>query len=142
MTIKIKSFSFIEMLFTMLIFSVSAYLLPLLIHHTVLFYTHNTSTQNIELELFARDITQTIVTSNHKLTINHPQKFSIATTKNQTYSYSYKNGKIIKQVNDTGYIILLNNVLSFRISTMTANHLVLQFKLVEKGEYFEKTIYL
>ncbi|PTH64539.1 ComGF family competence protein, partial [Staphylococcus arlettae] len=99
-------------------------------------------TQYIELELFARDITQSIVTSQHKLTIIHPQKFSIATSKNQTYSYSYKNGKVIKQVNDTGYIILLNNVLSFRVATIATHHLAIHLKLVEKGEYFEKTIYL
>ena len=142
MNIRIKSFSFIEMLFTMLILTIAAHLLPLLIKQAVLFNSHDTSTQYIELELFARDITQSIVTSQHKLTIIHPQKFSIATSKNQTYSYSYKNGKVIKQVNDTGYIILLNNVLSFRVATIATHHLAIHLKLVEKGEYFEKTIYL
>ena len=101
MNIRIKSFSFIEMLFTMLILTIAAHLLPLLIKQAVLFNSHYTSTQYIELELFARDITQSIVTSQHKLTIIHPQKFSIAT-----------------------------------------HHLAIHLKLVEKGEYFEKTIYL
>ncbi|RIM57349.1 hypothetical protein BU598_11550, partial [Staphylococcus arlettae] len=63
MNIRIKSFSFIEMLFTMLILTIAAHLLPLLIKQAVLFNSHYTSTQYIELELFARDITQSIVIS-------------------------------------------------------------------------------
>ncbi|MDT3959458.1 competence type IV pilus minor pilin ComGF [Staphylococcus kloosii] len=130
----------IEMILAMLIMLTLVQLIPLLLKTILIFNTTITSIADIELEFFMRDMIK-----DYKET----KKVTIVNTNNikfqkddTTYFYKFKNNKVIKEVNNSGNITMLYNVLTFNVTELNNNNFLIDIKLQDKGETIEKTLYL
>src|SRR5699024_3745445 len=91
---------------------------------------------------FARDLTE-------ELLLNKSQFFNIEnrghrlkiTNKEKNIYYEFKNRKIIKTINHSGNITLLNNVIEAQFTMLRNKRMKLYVKLYNEGTYFEKEIY-
>jgi competence protein ComGF len=129
----------IEMMLAMLIMLILVQLIPFLLKTILIFNTNITSIADIELEFFLRDMIKDYKETK-KVTIvnNNNIKFQKGDT---TYYYKFKNNKVIKEVNNSGNITMLYNVMTFNVTELNNDNFLIDIKLQDKGEIIEKTLY-
>ncbi|ATH59996.1 competence protein [Staphylococcus nepalensis] len=141
-TNKVTGFTYIEVLFALFITIVVFTMLPLLYKSIVPLKHQSNFASSIDLEFFARDLTE-------ELLLNKSQFFNIEnrghrlkiTNKEKNIYYEFKNRKIIKTINHSGNITLLNNVIEAQFTMLKNKRMKLYVKLYNEGTYFEKEIY-
>ncbi|WP_324253718.1 competence type IV pilus minor pilin ComGF [Staphylococcus kloosii] len=136
---KVKAFTMIEMMLAMLIMLILVQLIPFLLKTILIFNTNITSIADIELEFFLRDMIKDYKETK-KVTIvnNNNIKFQKGDT---IYYYKFKNNKVIKEVNNSGNITMLYNVMTFNVTELNNDNFLIDIKLQDKGEIIEKTLY-
>ncbi|MBF7024324.1 hypothetical protein ISP05_04960 [Staphylococcus kloosii] len=129
----------IEMMLAMLIMLILVQLIPFLLKTILIFNTNITSIADIELEFFLRDMIKDYKETK-KVTIvnNNNIKFQKGDT---IYYYKFKNNKVIKEVNNSGNITMLYNVMTFNVTELNNDNFLIDIKLQDKGEIIEKTLY-
>lgn len=129
----------IEMMLAMLIMLILVQLIPFLLKTIVIFNTNITSVADIELEFFIRDMIRDYKETNKVTIVNNSNiRFQKDDT---TYYYKFKNNKVIKEVNNSGNITMLYNVMAFNVTELNNDNFVIDIKLQDKGEIIEKTLY-
>lgn len=137
---KVKAFTMIEMMLAMLIMLTLVQLIPFLLKTILIFNTNITSIADIELEFFLRDMIKDYKETKKVTIVN---KSNIKFQKDDTtYFYKLKNNKVIKEVNHSGNITMLYNVVTFNVTELNNNNFLIDIKLQDKGETIEKTLYL
>jgi competence protein ComGF len=130
----------IEMMLAMLIMLTLVQLIPFLLKTILIFNTNITSIADIELEFFLRDMIKDYKETKKVTIVN---KSNIKFQKDDTtYFYKLKNNKVIKEVNHSGNITMLYNVVTFNVTELNNNNFLIDIKLQDKGETIEKTLYL
>lgn len=130
----------IEMMLAMLIMLTLVQLIPFLLKTILIFNTNITSIADIELEFFLRDMIKDYKETKKVTIVN---KSNIKFQKDDTtYFYKLKNNKVIKEVNHSGNITMLYNVVTFKVTELNNNNFLIDIKLQDKGETIEKTLYL
>lgn len=129
----------IEMMVALLVIIIIVQIVPLLLK-TILFYNNSmSSVTDIELEFFLRDMIYDYShTKNIKVVKNSGIKFQKDST---SYYYKFKNNKIIKEVNHSGNITMLNNVTKFKVTNLSNQSFIIDICVQDKGEKIEKTLY-
>ncbi|HJF68845.1 competence type IV pilus minor pilin ComGF [Staphylococcus kloosii] len=136
---KVKAFTMIEMMLAMLIMLILVQLIPFLLKTIVIFNTNITSVADIELEFFLRDMIKDYKETNKVTIVNNSNiRFQKDDT---TYYYKFKNNKVIKEVNNSGNITMLYNVMAFNVTELNNDNFLIDIKLQDKGEIIEKTLY-
>lgn len=129
----------IEMMLAMLIMLILVQLIPFLLKTIVIFNTNITSVADIELEFFIRDMIRDYKETNKVTIVNNSNiRFQKDDT---TYYYKFKNNKVIKEVNNSGNITMLYNVMAFNVTELNNDNFLIDIKLQDKGEIIEKTLY-
>jgi competence protein ComGF len=129
----------IEMMLAMLIMLILVQLIPFLLKTIVIFNTNITSVADIELEFFLRDMIKDYKEINKVTIVNNSNiRFQKDDT---TYYYKFKNNKVIKEVNNSGNITMLYNVMAFNVTELNNDNFLIDIKLQDKGEIIEKTLY-
>lgn len=129
----------IEMMLAMLIMLILVQLIPFLLKTIVIFNTNITSVADIELEFFLRDMIKDYKETNKVAIVNNSNiRFQKDDT---TYYYKFKNNKVIKEVNNSGNITMLYNVMAFNVTELNNDNFLIDIKLQDKGEIIEKTLY-
>ncbi|AVQ36109.1 hypothetical protein BUZ59_09765 [Staphylococcus kloosii] len=129
----------IEMMLAMLIMLILVQLIPFLLKTIVIFNTNITSVADIELEFFLRDMIKDYKETNKVTIVNNSNiRFQKDDT---TYYYKFKNNKVIKEVNNSGNITMLYNVMAFNVTELNNDNFLIDIKLQDKGEIIEKTLY-
>jgi competence protein ComGF len=129
----------IEMMLAMLIMLILVQLIPFLLKTIVIFNTNITSVADIELEFFLRDMIKDYKEANKVTIVNNSNiRFQKDDT---TYYYKFKNNKVIKEVNNSGNITMLYNVMAFNVTELNNDNFLIDIKLQDKGEIIEKTLY-
>ncbi|WP_219727445.1 ComGF family competence protein, partial [Staphylococcus kloosii] len=114
-------------------------LIPFLLKTIVIFNTNITSVADIELEFFLRDMIKDYKETNKVTIVNNSNiRFQKDDT---TYYYKFKNNKVIKEVNNSGNITMLYNVMAFNVTELNNDNFLIDIKLQDKGEIIEKTLY-
>lgn len=106
---RIQGFTFIEMIFALLITIVILTSLPLtikLVSHYKALANENSS---IEFEFFHRDLIRDINQNNLKLFVKNKHTFILRNNESGV-EYTFKNNKVYKQINGKGNVTLLNQV--------------------------------
>ncbi|WP_241957755.1 competence type IV pilus minor pilin ComGF, partial [Staphylococcus equorum] len=108
---KIKAFTYIEVLFALMITVLLLTIIPSLFKSTTALSVLANDHLNIESEFFARDLTQDLMNNKGDIMIDKSKGTQLSIKdKNKLISYSFKNNKIVKSINGKGNITLLNNV--------------------------------
>lgn len=129
----------IEMMLAMLIMLILVQLIPFLLKTIVIFNTNITSVADIELEFFLRDMIKDYKETNKVTIVNNSNiRFQKDDT---TYYYKFKKNKVIKEVNNSGNITMLYNVMAFNVTELNNDNFLIDIKLQDKGEIIEKTLY-
>jgi competence protein ComGF len=128
----------IEMMLAMLIMLILVQLIPFLLKTILIFNTNITSIADIELEFFLRDMIKDYKETKKVTIVNNNIKFQKGDT---TYYYKFKNNKVIKEVNNSGNITMLYNVMTFNVTELNNDNFLIDIKLQDKGEIIEKTLY-
>lgn len=129
----------IEMMLAMLIMLILVQLIPFLLKTIVIFNTNITSVADIELEFFLRDMIKDYKETNKVTIVNNSNiRFQKDDT---TYYYKFKNNKVIKEVNNSGNITMLYNVMAFNVTELNNDNFLIDIKLQDKGEIIEKSLY-
>lgn len=129
----------IEMMLAMLIMLILVQLIPFLLKTIVIFNTNITSVADIELEFFLRDMIKDYKETNKVTIVNNSNiRFQKDDT---TYYYKFKSNKVIKEVNNSGNITMLYNVMAFNVTELNNDNFLIDIKLQDKGEIIEKTLY-
>lgn len=138
---NLNSFTYIEVIFVLLILSIICPMLPLLIKSISQFESIS-NYDNSELLYFTKDLTDDAKKYNKSTMI--VDKYGKAITfKDETNSvtYKYKNNKIIKTRNNNGNITMLSNVIYADFKQSTHGFIKLNIILYDKGKHFEREIY-
>ncbi|HLR19703.1 MAG TPA: competence type IV pilus minor pilin ComGF [Staphylococcus sp.] len=140
---KINAFTYIEVLFAFLITTLILIIIPPLIKSTFTFNFLNSNDMVVEVEFFARDLTQDLLEKNTKVNVNK-YNLSHLEIKNEqnTISYKLNNNKIIKYINGKGNITILNNVKTIEYNIIKRNSILIKLKLIDGRQTFEKQIYI
>lgn len=138
---KFRAFTYIEVLFalfiTILIFSI----LPTLIRTTGTINEQIMNAQEVDLAFFSRDLTQDLIKENAYVLKNQSDEHHIVIrNKQRNIIYEFKNNKLIKTLDGKGNIITLHNVVSAKFKIINDKSVVINFKIFEKGIYYEKKI--
>ncbi|PTI36643.1 competence protein, partial [Staphylococcus succinus] len=131
---NIKAFTYIELLFSLMITVVVLSALPSLIKTTTLLKPQNLYHINTEIEFFARDLTNDLIalrsgTMHTKANGKH-LRFSNG---EKEINYELKNNKIIKTIQGRGNITMLNNVTAINFEILKLNTIKITLKIFEEG---------
>ncbi|WP_432724513.1 competence type IV pilus minor pilin ComGF [Staphylococcus equorum] len=140
---KIKAFTYIEVLFALMITVLLLTIIPSLFKSTTALSVLANDHLNIESEFFARDLTQDLMNRKGDIMIDKSKatKLSIKDKdKNKLISYSFKNNKIVKSINGKGNITLLNNVKAINFRILKNKSLFVNLKIFDKDKTYEKQI--
>lgn len=141
LNIKLKSFTLIEMLDSLLLTIMMLTFFPQLIKmtHSFLYETYNS--YQTEYAFFQTNITQIISKKHNDIKIR--DKHTIIINNQSTKDYiEFKNNKLIYKINGNGNIILLNNVINAEFQILSSNIIKLQLKIGDKNNYYEKDLFL
>ncbi|PTF26182.1 competence protein [Staphylococcus cohnii] len=140
-TSKYSSFTYIEVLFTLFITILIFTMLPLLYKSIVPTKNQFNLDSSIDIEFFSRDMTEAMLQNNSKaLEIDKSGRILKFNIRKNIIRYEFKNNKIIKTVNNTGNITLLNNVKNAQFILLKNKHLKLKLKMYYTGGSFEKAV--
>lgn len=138
---KINSFSYIELVFVLIVVSIICSLLPILIK-SITTFNKVADFDDSELIYLAKDLTDDQIVNRSKfIAINAAGNTLTLKQGNNIISYSLRNNKLVKTVNNSGNITMLNNIRSVHFQKVNYGFVLLQIKLFNKGELFERHIY-
>lgn len=138
---RIQGFTFIEMIFALLITIVILTSLPLtikLVSHYKALANENSS---IEFEFFHRDLIRDINQHNLKLFMKNNHTL-ILRNNESSIEYTFKNNKVYKQINGKGNVTLLNQVIVEKIIKSNDNVIKIILKVGNPNYKQIKTLYL
>ncbi|MEK4842858.1 ComGF family competence protein [Staphylococcus sp. FSL W8-0271] len=140
-TNKYSSFTYIEVLFALFITLLIFTMLPLLYKSISPIKHQSNFESSIDIEFFSRDLTEALLQRNSTaIEIEKKGRILKFDTRENTNRYEFKNNKIIKTINNTGNITLLNNVTNAQFILLKNKHIKLKLKMHYEGGTFEKTI--
>ncbi|WP_259338095.1 competence type IV pilus minor pilin ComGF [Staphylococcus xylosus] len=143
MSKKLKSFTYVELLFALFITILIFTILPSLFKTTHFIEARLANQTNLDLEFFAADLTRDLLEKNSQIIVNDICKNKIVIkNKDKDIIYEFKNNKIIKSINGKGNITLLNNVKSVEFSVVNYKTLKVNLNIIEKGNSYEKQLYI
>ncbi|PTK90658.1 hypothetical protein BUZ06_10900 [Staphylococcus gallinarum] len=138
---KINSFTYLELLFVLLVISIICALIPILIK-SVSTFNKIADFDDVELIYLAKDLTDDQVVHNAKyVSINDVGNTLTLKQGNQIITYRFRNNKLIKTVNHSGNITMINNIRSVYFQKVNNDFIKLKLKLYIKGELIERQIY-
>lgn len=138
---KIKAFTYIEVLFALMITVLLLTIIPSLFKSTTALSVLANDHLNIESEFFARDLTQDLMNNEGDIMIDKSKGTQLSIKdKNKLISYSFKNNKIVKSINGKGNITLLNNVKAIKFRILKNKSLLVNLKIFDRDKTFEKQI--
>ncbi len=138
---RLQGFTFIEMIFALLITIVILTSLPLtikLVSHYKALANENSS---IEFEFFHRDLIRDINQHNLKLFMKNNHTL-ILRNNESSIEYTFKNNKVYKQINGKGNVNLLNQVIVEKIIKSNDNVIKIILKVGNPNYKQIKTLYL
>ncbi|PNZ76263.1 competence protein ComYC [Staphylococcus capitis subsp. capitis] len=109
---KIKAFTFVEILFALSVTLLCLSLTPNIINLTSYYLHLAKNNDDLDFEFFCRDILKDIQTSKYSPSKDNDSTIKIR-KKDEEIRYIYNNKKIYKNINQRGNITLLNNVVFF-----------------------------
>lgn len=140
---NIKAFTYIELLFSLMITFIILSAIPSLIKTTTLLKPQNLYHINTEIEFFARDLTNDLIAIRNGTTHTKANgKYLLFSNGEKEISYELKNNKIIKTIQGRGNITMLNNVKAINFKILKFNTIKIMLKIFEEGYVIEKEIYL
>ncbi len=140
---KLKAFTYVEVLFALFITILIFTILPSLFKTTHFIEARLSNQTNLDLEFFAVDLTRDLLAKNPQIIVNDVRKSKIVIkNKDKDIIYELKNNKIIKSINGKGNITLLNNVKSVEFKVVNYKTLKVNLNIIEKGNYYEKQLYI
>ncbi|MBO3064143.1 competence type IV pilus minor pilin ComGF [Staphylococcus shinii] len=140
---KIKAFTYIEVLFALLITILIFTILPSIFKTTHFIESHFTNQINLDLEFFAADLTRDLLKKDSQIIVNDIRKNTVVIkNNNKDMIYELKNDKIIKSINGKGNITLLNNVKSAEFKVINFKTLKINLQIIEKGNFYERQLYI
>lgn len=138
---KINSFTYLELLFVLLVISIICALIPILIK-SVSTFNKIADFDDAELIYLAKDLTDDQVVHNAEyVSINDVRNTLTLKQGNQIITYRFRNNKLIKTVNHSGNITMINNIRSVYFQKVNNDFIKLKLKLYIKGELIERQIY-
>lgn len=140
---NIKAFTYIELLFSLMITLIILSAIPSLIKTTTLLKPQNLYHINTEIEFFARDLTNDLIAIRSGTTHTKANgKYLLFSNGEKEISYELKNDKVIKTIQGRGNITMLNNVKAINFKILKFNTIKIMLKIFEEGYVIEKEIYL
>lgn len=140
---NIKAFTYIELLFSLMITVIILSAIPSLIKTTTLLKPQHLYHINTEIEFFARDLTNDLLAIKNGTTHTKANgKYLLFSNGEKEISYELKNDKIIKTIQGRGNITMLNNVKAINFKILKFNTIKIMLKIFEEGYVIEKEIYL
>ena len=140
---NIKAFTYIELLFSLMITLIILSAIPSLIKTTTLLKPQNLYHINTEIEFFARDLTNDLIAIRSGTTNTKANgKYLLFSNGEKEISYELKNDKVIKTIQGRGNITMLNNVKAINFKILKFNTIKIMLKIFEEGYVIEKEIYL
>ena len=140
---KLKSFTYVEVLFALFITILIFTILPSLFKTTHFIEARLANQTNLDLEFFAADLTRDLLGKNSQIKVNDIRKNKVVIkNKDKNIIYEFKNSKIIKSINGKGNITLLNNVKSVEFSVVNYKTLKVNLNIIEKRNSYEKQLYI
>lgn len=140
---KLKAFTYVEVLFALFITILIFTILPSLFKATHFIEARLSNQTNLDLEFFAVDLTRDLLAKNPQIIVNDVRKSKIVIkNKDKDIIYELKNNKIIKSINGKGNITLLNNVKSVEFKVVNYKTLKVNLNIIEKGNAYEKQLYI
>ncbi|MCE5001988.1 competence type IV pilus minor pilin ComGF [Staphylococcus pseudoxylosus] len=140
---KLKAFTYVEVLFALFITILIFTILPSLFKTTHFIEARLSNQTNLDLEFFAVDLTRDLLAKNPQIIVNDVRKSKIVIkNKDKDIIYELKNNKIIKSINGKGNITLLNNVKSVEFKVVNYKTLKVNLNIIEKGNAYEKQLYI
>ena len=141
LNIKLKSFTLIEMLVSLLLTMMMLTFFPQLIKltHSFLYETYNS--YQTEYAFFQTNITQIFLKSSHDIKIKDKNTIIINNQSSKDY-IEFRNNKLLYKINGNGNIILLNNVINAEFLPLSSNFIKLKLKIGDKNNYYEKNLFL
>lgn len=140
---KLKAFTYVEVLFALFITILIFTILPSLFKTTHFIEARLSNQTNLDLEFFAVDLTRDLLAKNPQIIVNNVRKSKIVIkNKDKDIIYELKNNKIIKSINGKGNITLLNNVKSVEFKVVNYKTLKVNLNIIEKGNSYEKQLYI
>ncbi|MDG0822189.1 competence protein [Staphylococcus equorum] len=138
---KISAFTYIEMLFALMITVLLLTIIPGIFKSTTALGFLANDHLNIESEFFARDLTQDLMNKKANIIIDKSKETQLLIKEeNKLISYNFKNNKIIKSINGKGNITILNNVKAIKFRILKNKSLLVNLKIFDKDKTFEKQI--
>lgn len=139
--LKIKAFTFVEILFALSVTLLCLSLTPNIINLTSYYLHLAKNNDDLDFEFFCRDILKDVQTSKYSPSKDNDSTIKIR-KKDEEIRYIYNNKKIYKNINQRGNITLLNNVVFFKIIKTNNNILKIKIKQGDTNYYKEKNPYL
>ena len=140
---NIKAFTYIELLFSLMITVIILSAIPSLIKTTTLLKPQHLYHINTEFDFFARDLTNDLLAIKNGTTHTKANgKYLLFSNGEKEISYELKNDKIIKTIHGRGNITMLNNVKAINFKILKFNTIKIMLKIFEEGYVIEKEIYL
>lgn len=140
---NIKAFTYIELLFSLMITVIILSAIPSLIKTTTLLKPQHLYHINTEIEFFARDLTNDLLAIKNGTTHTKANgKYLLFSNGEKEITYELKNDKIIKTIHGRGNITMLNNVKAINFKILKFNTIKIMLKIFEEGYVIEKEIYL
>ncbi|MGV3127771.1 competence type IV pilus minor pilin ComGF [Staphylococcus simulans] len=138
---KIKAFTFIEMMFSLFIFSLTMSLVPPLFQAIQKLNVQINDTSLINYEFFAQDITREL----NGVPINEiyieKRRMKIDKRDKQIY-YIFNNHKLYKNINQHGNVTLIGNISSCKFTKINNQYIKVELTLVENREKYYKVLIL
>lgn len=140
---NIKAFTYIELLFSLMITVIILSAIPSLIKTTTLLKPQHLYHINTEIEFFARDLTNDLIAlRSGTMHAKANGKHLLFSNGEKEISYELKNNKIIKTIQGRGNITMLNNVTAINFEILKLKTIKITLKIFEEGYVIEKEIYL
>ncbi len=138
---KIKAFTFIEMMFSLFIFSLTMSLIPPLFQAIQKLNVQINDTSLINYEFFAQDITRELngVPINE---INVEKKRMKIDKRDKQIYYIFNNHKLYKNINQRGNVTLIGNISSCKFTKINNQYIKVELTLVENREKYYKVLIL
>lgn len=138
---KLKAFTFIEMVLSLLITITILTLLPNIIKLTNFYFHEAYENNRTEYSFFQADLSHIVNNSHATLKIENHNSIIVQTKDERNY-IKFKNNKLIYENEGRGNITLLNNVIAAKFHNTNSKVIVINLKIGDANQYYEKTLYI
>ncbi|PNZ86087.1 competence protein ComG [Staphylococcus devriesei] len=138
---KLKAFTFIEMALSLLITIIILTLLPNIIKLTNFYFHEAYENNRTEYSFFQADLSHIVNNSHTTLKLENHNSI-IVQTKNERNYIKFKNNKLIYENEGRENITLLNNVITAKFHNTNSKVIVINLKIGDANQYYEKTLYI